>query len=196
MAEDRPARPPPITRTLCEGITLPPTGLPYRESGREEILNFFGARERNARREHVEVALFHPRQKCAVRAHQRPQSFPAVVIDLADERYTFFVEAPGAFRFEFEQSLYAVCKRASQIVCTAAESREIFLRKIDAAHLEVGSHVANNIRQLKREAQAFGEIGIARVAKTKDVQARETHRSRYAVAILRKLVESRVGGDR
>ncbi len=83
-----------------------------------------------------------------------------------------------------------------QIVCAAAKSREIFLRQIDAAHFEIGSHVANDIRQLKREAQPFREIGIARVGKTEDVQAREPHGSRHAVAILRKLVERRIRCDR
>src|SRR5580693_3137299 len=102
MAEDRPARPPPITRTLCEGITLPPTGLLYREACCEEILNFFGARERNARSEHVKVALFHPRQQCAVRSDQSPQGCATVGVDLAYESNTFFVEAPGTLRFEFE----------------------------------------------------------------------------------------------
>ena len=103
---------------------------------------------------------------------------------MADEGYAFFVEAPGSFRFEFEQRLYAFCERTLQIFCTAAEPREIFLRQIDAAHLEIGSHVANDVRQLKREAQPFGEIRVARVAKTKDVLAREPHGSRHAVAIL------------
>src|SRR5580700_9721238 len=102
MAEDRPARPPPITRTLCEGITIPPTGLFYREACCEEILNFFRARKRNARSEHIEVALFHPRQQGAVGTHQSPQSGAAVRIDLPDERDALFVEAPGAFRFKLE----------------------------------------------------------------------------------------------
>jgi len=79
-----------------------------------------------------------------------------------------------------------------QIAFGAAEPIEIFLRQIDAAHFEVSFHVANNIRQLKCQAQPFGEIGIARIAKTENVQARESHGSRYAIAILGKLVERRV----
>ena len=159
-------------------------------------MNFFGARERNARSEHIEVALFHPRQQRAVGPHERPQSGAAVRVNLADEPDAFLVKAPGAFRFKFEQRLHTLRERTLQIVLGAPEPLEIFLRQIDAAHFEIGSHVANDIRQLKREAQPFGEIGIARVAKTEDVQAGEPHRSRHAVAVLRKLVESRVGRNR
>ena len=82
-----------------------------------------------------------------------------------------------------------------QIAFGAAEPIEIFLRQIDAAHFEVSFHVANNIRQLKCQAQPFGEIGIARIAKTENVQARESHGSRYAIAILGKLVERRISRD-
>ena len=141
------------------------------------------------------MALFHPRQQRAVRAHKRPQSGAAVWIDLADERDAFFVKTPGAFRFEFEQRLHTLRERTLQIVFGAAEPLEIFLRQIDAAHFEVGFHVANNVCQLKCEAQPFGEIGIARIAKTKNVQARESHGSRHAIAILGELVERRIGRD-
>lgn len=158
-------------------------------------MNFFRARQRNARSEHIKVALFHPRQQRAVRAHKRPQRGPAVRIDLADERDAFFVETPGALRFEFEQRLYTLGKRTLKIVFGAAEPLEIFLRQIHAAHFEVGFHIADDVRQLKREAQPFRQIGIARIAKTKDVQARESHGSRYTVAILGKLVECRVCCD-
>ena len=141
------------------------------------------------------MALFHPRQQRAVCPHQRPQSCAAVRVDLADENNAFLVEAPGAFRFEFEQRLHSLRERTLQIVFGAAESLEIFLRQIDAAHFEVGSHVADNVRQLKREAQPLRKIGIARIAETKNVQARESHGSCHAIAILRKLVECRIAGD-
>ena len=91
--------------------------------------------------------------------------------------------------------MYTLRKRTLQIVCAATEPLEIFLRQIDAAHFEVGFHVANNVRQLKREAQPFREIGIARIAKAKKVQTGEPHGSRHTVAILRELVECRIGRD-
>ena len=112
---------------------------------------------------------------------------------MADKRDAFFVEAPSAFGFEFEQRLYTLRQRAFQIVFGAAEPFEIFLRQIDAAHVEVSFHVANDIRQLKCEAQPFGEIGIARIAETENVQARQANGSRDAIAILGKLVERRIG---
>jgi len=156
-------------------------------------LNFFGARERNARSEHVEMALFHPRQQSAVRTHKSPQRGAAVGIDLAYKRDAFFVKAPGAFRFEFEQRLYTLRERTLQIVLGAPEPLEIFLRQIDAAHFEVSFHVANDIRQLKCKAQAFREVRIARIAKTENVQTCEAHCSCHAIAIFRKLVERRIG---
>ena len=57
------------------------------------------------------MALFHPRQQRAVRAHESPQSGAAVWIDLADKRDAFFVEAPSAFRLEIEQRLYTLRER-------------------------------------------------------------------------------------
>jgi len=141
------------------------------------------------------VALFHARQQSAVRAHKSPQRGAAVGIDLADERDAFFVKAPGALRFKLEQCLHSLRERTLQIVFGASEPIEIFLRQIDATHFEVSFHVANDVCQLKCEAQPFGKIGIARVAETENVQARESHGSRYAIAILGKLVERRISRD-
>ena len=95
------------------------------------------------------MALFHPRQQRAVRAHKRPQSGAAVWIDLADKRDAFFVEAPCTFRFKLEQRFHTLGERTLQIVLGAFEPIEIFLRQIHAAHFEVSFHVANDIRQLK-----------------------------------------------
>ena len=81
-AEDSPARPPPITRTLCEGITLPSAGSARREARRQEILDFFGIGKRNARTEDVEIAFFDSGEQAAVRANQRPESGAAVRIHL------------------------------------------------------------------------------------------------------------------
>ena len=114
---------------------------------------------------------------------------------MANKRDAFFVEAPGAFGFEFQQRLYTLRERACQIVFGAPEPLEIFLRQIHAPHFEVSFHVANDIRQLKCKAQPFREIGIAGVAKTENMQAGESHGSRHAIAILGKLVERRIGSD-
>ena len=78
----------------------------------------------------------------------------------------------------------------------ATEPLEVFLRQIDAAHLEIRAHVANDIRQLKCESQAFREIGVARIVKAEDVQARKADGAGNAVAIFRELIESGVGADR
>jgi len=142
------------------------------------------------------VAFFHPRQQRAIRARKRPQSGAAVWIDLAYKRDAFFVKAPCAFRFKLEQRFHTLGERTLQIIFGASEPTEILLRQIDPSYFEVSFHVANDVCQLKCEAQPFGKIGIARIAETENVQARESHGSRYAIAILGKLVERRVGRDR
>ena len=112
---------------------------------------------------------------------------------MADKRDAFFVEAPSAFCFEFQQRLYTLRERACQIVFGAPEPLEIFLRQIHAAHFEVSFHVANDIRQLKCKAQPFREVWITRIAKTKNVQASKPDRSCHAIAIFGKLVKRRIG---
>ena len=52
---------------------LPPTAVTPRGL-LQEILNFFRARQRNARREHVEVALFDPRQQSCCTCARAPRS--------------------------------------------------------------------------------------------------------------------------
>src|SRR5580704_2704350 len=122
MAEDRPARPPPMTRTLCEGITLPPARLADGQTCREEILNFFGARQRDASREHVEIALFHPCENSAVGSHQRPESRPAVGVDVPNQRGALCIQTPRAIRFEFEQLLQRFRGWAAKIDRGTSES--------------------------------------------------------------------------
>ena len=91
--------------------------------------------------------------------------------------------------------MHTLGERTLQIIFGASEPIEIFLRQIDPSYFEVSFHVANNVCQLKCEAQPFGEIGIARIAETENVQAGESHGSRYAIAILGKLVERRISRD-
>src|SRR5580704_12364487 len=98
-AEDSPASPPPITRTLCEGILLPPAAHPRRQ----EILNFFRTRQGNAGRENIEVTLFDPRQKAAVGANQSPERGAAVGIDTVNQLRAFVIKVPRAICFEFEE---------------------------------------------------------------------------------------------
>ena len=82
--------------------------------------------------------------------------------------------------------------RAAQFFRAAAEAIQIFLRQINAAHLVIAAHVANDIGQLKREAQPFGQIGRFRIAESKNVQARQPHGPGHAIAIFRKAVERRI----
>jgi len=139
--------------------------------------------------------LLDPREQRAVRANQSPKGCAAVGFDLSNQCDTFLIETPRAIRFELEKLSNTLFGRTREIGSAAAELRQVFLGQIDAAHFKIGSNVANDVGQLKREAKPFGEIGVARVAKTKDMQAGEPDGAGNSVAILGKLVEGRVGAD-
>src|SRR5690348_7194779 len=91
-AQASPARPPPITKTLCEGISLPPT----RHPSSEKILKFFRSRQRNARGKHVKPAFFDSRQKAAIGPNQGPQRGAAVRVHFIHQGRALFVKPPRA----------------------------------------------------------------------------------------------------
>jgi len=51
---------------------------------------------------------------------------------------------------------------------------EILLRQVTRPISEITGNVAEDIRQLKRESEAFGKVRGARIAETENVQARQT----------------------
>src|SRR5579863_6612709 len=179
-AEASPARPPPITRTLCEGIPLPPTRHPRCQ----EILKFLGARQRNAPGKDVESTLFDSCEKAAVCPNQRPQSSAAVRVHFVHQRRALFVKLPRARSLDFQKALDLRRQRAAQLGRRHAKAVEIFLRQIHAAHLEIAPNVAQDVSKLERKTEALGQIGRARVAKTENVQTGEPYGSRHAIAVL------------
>ena len=52
--------------------------------------------------------------------------------------------------------------------------------------------VANDIRQLKRQAQFFRQFQRARIAETENVRARQANRAGHAVTIFAQALERRV----
>ena len=99
------------------------------------------------------------REQAAVGANQRPESGAAIRIHLCDQRRALAIHSPGAIRFEFEQLLQLFCYGPAQFLRAHGEAVQIFLRQVNAPHRVVAADIANDVGQLKREAQTFGEIG-------------------------------------
>ncbi len=78
---------------------------------------------------------------------------------------------------------------AFQIFQRAAEARQVFRGQIDAAHFEIGADIANNIRQLKGDAELLGEFGRGAIFETEYVQTGESNGAGYAVAVFAKAFE-------
>ena len=107
----------------------------------------------------------------------------------ARSRRAFAVKIPGARRFKFEQSRISGVTGPRKILSRARRNVQIFERQINAAHFVVAAHVANDIGQLKRDAQFFGQVRRVRIVKSEHVQAREAHRPGHAIAIFAQAVE-------
>src|SRR2546425_11190607 len=69
------------------------------------------------------------------------------------------------------------------------------LRQIDASDFIIPTDIAQDVGQLKCEAQLFTSLACARVAKAKDVKAGEPDRAGDPVAVLAQMVEGGVGGN-
>ncbi len=78
---------------------------------------------------------------------------------------------------------------AHEIVFPVAEPAKVFLRQIDPAALRVVPDIAQDIRQLKRNAQVDGIVFGVRRAGSEDVQADESDHRGHAIAILVEVLE-------
>src|SRR5690348_11920432 len=150
-AQASPARPPPITKTLCEGIPLPPT----RHPSSDKILKLFCARQRNARGKDIKSAFFDSREKAAIGTNQRPQRGPTVRVHFIHERRALFVKVPRARGLNCQKALNPRRQRAAQFGGCHSEAVEILLRQVHAAHLEIAPNVAQDVSKLERETEAF-----------------------------------------
>src|ERR1700730_10559733 len=103
---------------------------------------------------------------------------------------------PPAIGFEFEQLLKLGSEWAGELRFGNSKSLEVFLWKIDSAHLEIAAHIANDVGQLKRKAQALGQIRSFRIAKTENRQGGKSSRSCNTITVFRKAVEWGVGRNR
>ncbi len=73
---------------------------------------------------------------------------------------------------------------------------QIFVREIDAAKFVVFVYVANDVRQLKREAEPFSKVEGTRVAEAEYVRAGEADSAGYAIAIFAEALEGGIGLNR
>ena len=76
------------------------------------------------------------------------------------------------------------------------EAVQIFLRKINASHRVVAADIADDVGELKREAQTLSQIGRFGIVKAENMQASEADGSGNAIAIFRQAIERRVSSDR
>ena len=70
-----------------------------------------------------------------------------------------------------------------------AKLRQIFLRQIDAALLQIGLDVANDVGHLQRQAEVEGVLARARIAAAEHLDAHHADRRRHAAAIADQLIE-------
>ena len=126
--------------------------------------------------------------------HEQPQRATAVFVDQIYERGALLVALPGAIRFKAQEFAYAEGSFAApEIGVVDIVFGEIFFREIDAACGVVFMDIANDIGELKGQAQFFREIDGARILETKDVGAGESYGARYPVAIFFQAFEGGIG---
>ena len=117
--------------------------------------------------ENREIQRFDAREQRAVSMHEKPERAAAICVDQIEKLGAFFVQLPGAIGFEAQQFADAERGFASCEVCGRdAVARQVFFGKIDAAERVVFVDVANNVGELKGEAEFFGEIERARIAES------------------------------
>ena len=71
---------------------------------------------------------------------------------MSHERRTFFVEPPCALSLECEEIPKLGCQGPAQFFFPHAETNQILLRQVHAAHLGVARNISNDIRQLERQS--------------------------------------------
>src|SRR6202050_1321967 len=187
--DESPARPPPITITLFDDIRL----RPRAQLRASKDAKFFGGAQANPRRKNIVAARFDPREQTAVGPRQTPKRGAAIPIHQSDQRGAILIEAPGAIGFKRHQFRQSRSERTGQLFLGNTELFEVLLRQIHPAEAQIFRQIAQDIRQLKGDAETFGEVGGAVIAKAKDVDAREPHGAGDAVAILPQTVERWIG---
>src|SRR5882762_5747370 len=86
------------------------------------------------------------------------------------------IKTTGACGLKLEQPLQLGGERsARQVLGADAELREVLEGQINAAHLIIFWNVAQDVRQLKRDAQLFRKVRRVRIVKSKHVQARQAN---------------------
>lgn len=83
-----------------------------------------------------------------------------------------------------------------EILLPVGETREVFLRHIDATAFCIVAQVAKNIGQLKGHAEIDGIVLGARGGGAEHVQADQSHHRRHPITVERQLVEGGVPGGR
>ena len=128
--------------------------------------------------------------------HEKPESSAAIGIDQIEKLGALFVQLPGAISFEAEK--FANTQRGfalRKVLRRDTVVREIFLGEIDAAERSVFMDIANNIGELKCQAELFGKIECTRIAETEKMGTGETNRAGDAITIFAKAIEGRIGTD-
>ena len=77
----------------------------------------------------------------------------------------------------------AVANSARKIVTGVAEAAQIFLRQVHAPTLDVLLQVAQDVGQLKSDAQLRGRLDSGGIAESPNVNARQAHNRRDLKAI-------------
>ena len=123
------------------------------------------------------------------RPHDARRHEPSLVV-ARQRRLGFPIEAPRPLDLKGEQPLNLVGHHpGTQIVLGATEAPQILDRDVHAVALEIGRHVADDIRQLQRDAQIDRVIAGLQIAISEDLDADEAHGRRHAKTILAQLFE-------
>ncbi len=102
----------------------------------------------------------------------------------------FPIEPPRPLDLKREQPPNVVGDHpGTQVVLGAAEALQILDRDVHAAALEIGRHVADDIRQLQRDAEIDRVVAGLQIAISEDLDADEAHGRRHAQTILAQLLE-------
>ena len=106
----------------------------------------------------------------------------------------FFIILPGAIGFEAEEFADAEGGFGlAEILRGNAVARKIFFGEVDAADDVVVVDVADDVGQLKGQAEFFGEVERAGIVEAEDVGAGQADRSGDAIAVFAEAIEGRVG---
>src|ERR1700731_571357 len=143
--------------------------------------------------EHVVFTVGNFLEQLAVNIHQDPETRLTVFCDHRDQFVPGFVELTGAVGFQVQQrtKTRGIGGR-EQIRRRETELRQVFLRKINAAHGGVFLDVADDISKLECEAAAFRQ-GLGRgVAIAENVNTDQTHHRSHTVTIKLQIFEGLV----